>query len=128
MDTILSKKGTVARITCRRRQLPALGRGPLPAQQELRQSDHHRQAAAIAVAQRRRRTRTLRAGRLGLGVGQHRSRASAGRCVGERWGFATWKPFAAAAWLREKAPGLRVRVVNVVDLMALFPPGAHLTG
>jgi xylulose-5-phosphate/fructose-6-phosphate phosphoketolase len=32
---------------------------------------------------------------------------------------------AAAAWLRENAPDLRVRVVNVVDLMALRPRDKH---
>jgi xylulose-5-phosphate/fructose-6-phosphate phosphoketolase len=35
---------------------------------------------------------------------------------------------AAAAWLRERIPELTVRVVNVVDLMALFPPEAHPHG
>ncbi|HLK12475.1 MAG TPA: phosphoketolase family protein [Candidatus Binatia bacterium] len=35
----------------------------------------------------------------------------------------------AAAWLlRRHAPGLRVRVVNVVDLMALFPRAVHPHG
>jgi xylulose-5-phosphate/fructose-6-phosphate phosphoketolase len=35
---------------------------------------------------------------------------------------------AAAAWLRKNAPELRVRVVNVVDLMALFPADVHPHG
>jgi len=35
---------------------------------------------------------------------------------------------AAAAWLRRHAPELKVRVVNVVDLMTLFPPAAHPHG
>src|SRR5262245_40357555 len=35
---------------------------------------------------------------------------------------------AAAWWLRRQAPDLRVRVVNVVDLMALFPPDVHPHG
>jgi xylulose-5-phosphate/fructose-6-phosphate phosphoketolase len=35
---------------------------------------------------------------------------------------------AAAWWLRQHAPDLRVRVVNVVDLMALFPPEVHPHG
>jgi xylulose-5-phosphate/fructose-6-phosphate phosphoketolase len=35
---------------------------------------------------------------------------------------------AAASWLRENAPELRVRVVNVVDLMALFPEKEHPHG
>ncbi len=35
----------------------------------------------------------------------------------------------AAAWLlRRHAPGLQVRVVNVVDLMTLFPPAVHPHG
>jgi len=35
---------------------------------------------------------------------------------------------AAAAWLRVHAPELRVRVVNVVDLMRLFSPHEHPHG
>jgi xylulose-5-phosphate/fructose-6-phosphate phosphoketolase len=35
---------------------------------------------------------------------------------------------AAAAWLRQAAPDLRVRVVNVVDLMKLFPASHHPHG
>jgi xylulose-5-phosphate/fructose-6-phosphate phosphoketolase len=35
---------------------------------------------------------------------------------------------AAAAWLRRHVPEMRVRVVNVVDLMTLFPPKAHPHG
>jgi xylulose-5-phosphate/fructose-6-phosphate phosphoketolase len=35
---------------------------------------------------------------------------------------------AAAWWLRRHAPTLRVRVVNIVDLMALFPPDVHPHG
>jgi xylulose-5-phosphate/fructose-6-phosphate phosphoketolase len=41
---------------------------------------------------------------------------------------ATLETVAAAAWLREKAPALRVRVVNVVDLMTLFTSAAHPHG
>ena len=37
----------------------------------------------------------------------------------------TLETIAAAAWLREHAPGLSVRVVNVVDLMTLMAPGEH---
>ncbi len=35
---------------------------------------------------------------------------------------------AAAWWLKTHAPGLHVRVVNVVDLMSLFSPSAHPHG
>ena len=40
----------------------------------------------------------------------------------------TLETIAAAWWLRHHAPELRVRVVNVVDLMTLFPPDAHPHG
>jgi xylulose-5-phosphate/fructose-6-phosphate phosphoketolase len=35
---------------------------------------------------------------------------------------------AAAWWLRHNVPDLKVRVVNVVDLMTLFPPAVHPHG
>jgi xylulose-5-phosphate/fructose-6-phosphate phosphoketolase len=40
----------------------------------------------------------------------------------------TLETLAAASWLRKNAPTLRVRVVNVVDLMALFSPREHPHG
>ena len=40
----------------------------------------------------------------------------------------TLEAVAAAWWLRRHAPELRVRVVNVVDLMTLFPPEYHPHG
>ena len=40
----------------------------------------------------------------------------------------TLETLAAAAWLRQRAPELVVRVVNVVDLMALARPDAHPHG
>jgi xylulose-5-phosphate/fructose-6-phosphate phosphoketolase len=40
----------------------------------------------------------------------------------------TMEVMAAAWWLRRHAPDMRVRVVNVVDLMALFTPDAHPHG
>jgi xylulose-5-phosphate/fructose-6-phosphate phosphoketolase len=46
-------------------------------------------------------------------------------CAGD---IATLETVAAAAWLRENAPDLRVRVVNVVDLMSLFVPEDHPHG
>jgi xylulose-5-phosphate/fructose-6-phosphate phosphoketolase len=35
---------------------------------------------------------------------------------------------ASAQWLRERIPDMKVRVVNVVDLMTLFPPEHHPHG
>jgi len=46
-------------------------------------------------------------------------------CAGDT---ATQETLAAAAWLRERAPELRVRVVNVVDFMSLFSPSEHPHG
>ncbi len=40
----------------------------------------------------------------------------------------TQETLAAAQWLRERVPELKVRVVNVVDLMTLFPPEHHPHG
>ena len=40
----------------------------------------------------------------------------------------TLETIAAAWWLRRHAPDLKVRVVNVVDLMTLFTPDAHPHG
>jgi xylulose-5-phosphate/fructose-6-phosphate phosphoketolase len=46
-------------------------------------------------------------------------------CAGD---IPTLEIMAAVAWLREHAPHLKVRVVNVVDLMTLFLPDIHPHG
>lgn len=46
-------------------------------------------------------------------------------CAGD---IATQETLAAAWWLRKKVPTLKVRVVNVVDLMALASPTEHPHG
>ena len=46
-------------------------------------------------------------------------------CAGD---IPTMETIAAAAYLREQVPDLRVRVVNVVDLMRLFPARYHPHG
>ena len=46
-------------------------------------------------------------------------------CAGDS---ATLETIAAAWWLRKHAPELRVRVVNVVDLMVMFAPAQHPHG
>ena len=40
----------------------------------------------------------------------------------------TMETLAAAQWLRRRIPEMKVRVVNVVDLMTLFPPEHHPHG
>src|SRR5438067_9892360 len=46
-------------------------------------------------------------------------------CAGD---IPTLETIAAAHWLRQRAPGLRVRVVNVVDLFAIADPHEHPHG
>ncbi len=46
-------------------------------------------------------------------------------CAGD---IPTLETVAAAHWLRQRAPGLRVRVVNVVDLFAIADPQEHPHG
>jgi xylulose-5-phosphate/fructose-6-phosphate phosphoketolase len=46
-------------------------------------------------------------------------------CAGDT---ATQETLAAAAWLRDRAPELAIRVVNVVDLMTLSTPDSHPHG
>ena len=46
-------------------------------------------------------------------------------CAGD---VPTLETLAAVDLLRQHAPSLKVRVVNVVDLMALLPPGQHPHG
>jgi len=46
-------------------------------------------------------------------------------CAGD---IPTLETLAAAAWLRDNAPSMRVRVVNVVDLMSIASPREHPHG
>ena len=46
-------------------------------------------------------------------------------CAGD---IVTQETVAAAWWLRQNLPELKVRVVNVVDLMTLYPPALHPHG
>jgi xylulose-5-phosphate/fructose-6-phosphate phosphoketolase len=46
-------------------------------------------------------------------------------CAGD---IPTMEIVAAAWWLRNKIPELKVRLVNIVDLMTLFPPSVHPHG
>ena len=46
-------------------------------------------------------------------------------CAGD---IPTMEAVAAAWWLRNKIPELKLRLVNIVDLMTLFPPSTHPHG
>ena len=130
IDVMLSKRGRGrAHLSSARREHAAVGRRPLPPLAQLRQPHRHRQAAAAAVAPDRRGLRTRGARRVRSGSGRATdgatSRTSSSRARVTRPRLET---IAAAWWLRGTLPELRVRVVNVVDLMALFAPSIHPHG
>ena len=130
IDVMLSKKGTVARI-----YLPPdancllVGGRSLLAQPELREPHRHRQAAAAPVACHRRGASSTARAALRSGGGPATTAAATPDVVLAAAGdIPTLEIVAAAWWLRQHAPELKVRVVNVVDLMTLFPPDVHPHG
>ena len=99
------------------RQHPAVGDRPLPAQPQLCEPDRRRQGAGMAVARHRRRRPPLRRparGRLGLGQFDPGDPEVVMACCGD---VPTTETLAAVTLLRDYAPDLNVRVVNIVDLM-----------
>ncbi len=129
MDTVLSKKGTVARIYL-----------PPDANTLLSVSEHcfkSRDYVNLVIIDKQPQLQwlDLAAARahcaLGASVWSWASTENGEDpdvilgCAGD---IATLETMAAAWWLRKKAPELRVRVVNVVDLMALFSPSQHPHG
>lgn len=129
IDTILSKKGTVARVYL-----------PPDANSLLAVSDHclrSRNYVNLIVIDKQPQVQWL-------SIEEARAQFVAGASI---WDWAgngddgdpdvvlaaagdvvTMETVAAAEWLRKKAPGLKVRVVNVIDLMNLFTPDAHPHG
>ena len=131
MDTLLSKKGTVARI-----YLPPDANCLLSVADHCLRSkgyvnlmiiDKQPQLQWLALADAR--AHCARGASIWAWAG---TEAGAGAepdvvlaCAGDA---ATLETLAAAAWLRAHAPALVVRVVNVVDLMRLFSPREHPHG
>ena len=104
-------------------------RRPLPAQPQLRQRRSSRASSRRSTTCRwTTRSCTARAGSAS-GSGRRTtataSPTSCSRCAGD---IPTLETLAAAALLREHLPELRVRVVNVVDLMRLQPDTEHPHG
>jgi xylulose-5-phosphate/fructose-6-phosphate phosphoketolase len=130
MDTVISKKGTVARV-----YLPPDGNCLLAVADHCLRSasyvnliiiDKQPQLQWLDVAQA-----SVHCAR-GASIWEWAGNESVGEppdvvlaCAGDT---ATLETMAAAAWLREHAPALRVRVVNVVDLMMLYSPREHPHG
>jgi xylulose-5-phosphate/fructose-6-phosphate phosphoketolase len=131
MDTILSKKGTVARVYL-----------PPDANCLLSVADHclrSRNYVNVIIIDKQPQLQWLdmTAAREHCARGASvwswaSSEGTAGEkldvvlaCAGD---IPTLETVAAAWWLRRLAPELRVRVVNVVDLMTLFSPEEHPHG
>ena len=118
-----------ARLPAAGRQLPAVGDGPLPAQPALRQRRRRRQAPGAAVADDGRGGRST--ARAGIGIWEWASNDQGGEpdvvmaCCGD---VPTLETLAAVSILREHLPELKIRVVNVVDLMKLQPRSEHPHG
>ena len=116
-----------AHLSAARRELPAVGGGPLPAQPQLHQLDHRRKAAGVAVA---RIDSAVRHCTAGAGIWQWASNDAGDpdvvmACAGD---VPTLETLAAVTLLREYVPDIRIRVVNVVDLMVLQPQSEHPHG
>ena len=131
MDTIVSKKGTVARVYL-----------PPDANCLLSVADHclrSKNYVNLIIIDKQPQLQWLdmdaarehcARGRVGLDVGGHRGRRATSPTSSSRAPATRRRSrrMAAAWWLRKHAPALRVRVVNVVDLMSLFSPREHPHG
>ena len=128
IDHVASKKvRRRAHLSAAGRELPAVGGGSLSAQPQLRQPDHRRQTAGVAVARYRFRRSPLHRG---AGIWHWASNDDGDpdvvmACAGD---VPTLETLAAVTLLREYVPDIRIRVVNVVDLMALQPQTEHPHG
>jgi xylulose-5-phosphate/fructose-6-phosphate phosphoketolase len=129
MDTVLSKKGTVARI-----YLPPDGNCLLSVAEHCLKSKNYVNLIIIDK-QPELQWLDLEAAKAhcarGASVWEFATNDGGGdpdvvlACAGD---VATLETLAAAAFLRERAPGFRVRVVNVVDLMSVASPEEHPHG
>ena len=110
------------------RQHAAGGRRPVPAQPRPRERDRRGQAARAAVPRHELRDRHCTKG---VGIWDWASNDRDAEpdvvmaCAGD---VPTLETLAAVDILRREAPELRVRVVNVVDLMTLQPQSEHPHG
>ena len=129
IDTVLSKKGSVARIYL-----------PPDANCLLSVADHcfrSRNYVNLTVLDKQPQLQwlNLEAARdhcaRGAGIWQWASNIEGDEpevVLGSAGDTPTLEIVAAAWWLRQHVPDLKVRVVNVVDLMALFPAPVHPHG
>ncbi len=109
-------------------ELPALGGRPLPAQPRIRQRDRGRQAARPGLPRHGAGRRTLHPRHRSLGLGQQRRGHRAGRRARLRRGHPDARDSRRRGHPAHELPQLKVRVVNVVDLMRLQPEREHPHG
>ena len=130
VDHVVNKKADVIRVYLPPdSQLPALGDRPLPAHaaNTVNVVVSGKQPTPTWLAHRGRRA-PLRAGHRDLGLGQQRrrrARRGAGAAPATSPRSRCWP---RSSILRERLPDLRVRVVNVVDLMRLQDEAEHPHG
>jgi xylulose-5-phosphate/fructose-6-phosphate phosphoketolase len=130
MDTIVSKKGTVARV-----YLPPDANCLLSVADHCFRSKSYvnliiidKQPQLQWLDMKAAREHTARGASIWGWAGTERAGEDPDvvlACAGDT---PTLETMAAASWLREHAPALRVRVVNVVDLLSLFSPREHPHG
>ena len=117
------------RLPAAGREHAPVGRRPLPAQPPLRQRDRRREAAGARVPVDGRGDRPLHARRSASGSGPRTTPAASPTWS---WPAAATsrrsRPSPRSSLLRERLPELKVRVVNVVDLMRLQPASEHPHG
>jgi xylulose-5-phosphate/fructose-6-phosphate phosphoketolase len=129
MDTIISKKGTIARV-----YLPPDANCLLSVADHCFRSKNYVNLIIIDK-QPQHQWLALESARehcaRGASVWSWAGRGNQGEpdvVLASAGDIPTLELLAAVAWLRSKAPELNVRVVNVVDLMALSSPEAHPHG
>ncbi len=129
IDHVVNKKAEVVRVYLPPdANTPAVGRRPLPAQPPLRQRHRRRQAAGAELPDDGRGDRALHPRARASGTGPATPTASPTSCSACAGDVPTLETLAAADLLRQHLPELKVRVVNVVDLMRLQPDTEHPHG
>ncbi len=127
IDHVVNKKADIVRgVSATRRHYAAVGDRPLPAQLGPHQRDRRRQAAGAAVGWiwKQRSSTAPRASASGRSPPTTRAPSPTWvmACAGD---VPTLEVMAAVDLLHGLLPELRIRVVNVVDLMTLQPKSQH---
>jgi hypothetical protein len=130
LDHVINKKADVVRVYLPAgRQLPVVGVRPLPAQPPLRQRRRRGKARAAAMALHGAGGRFIARRASASGNGRATTRAPNPT---SSWPAAAtrrrWRCSPRSRSCRENLPDVKIRVVNVVDLMRLQPCAEHPHG